>query len=187
MLAGGAARRLSGVDKPMLEVDGISLLRRVITALDGAGPVVVVGPERPGITDVLWTRERPPGGGPVAALAAGLAMVPRGTDVVFLLAGDLAAIGKSTVDKLVRALGTADGAVLTDGEGRPQWLISAWRPGRVRGALPSAPEGAALRTVLGGLSIVPVPETPGESADVDTPGDLERLTRSSPPSYRAQS
>jgi molybdopterin-guanine dinucleotide biosynthesis protein A len=171
----------------MLEVAGVPLLRRVIAALAGAEPVVVVGPERRGMPDVLWTRERPPGGGPVAALAAGLARVPRDVDVVVVLAGDLTAVGQSTVDKLVRAIGAGDGAVLTDGEGRPQWLISAWRPGRLRGALPSAPAGAALWRVLTGLSIVPVPEAPGESADVNTPGDLDRLTRSSQPSHRAQS
>lgn len=175
------------MDKPLLDIDGVSLLRRVVDALAGAEPVVVVGPERPGMPDVLWTREQPPGGGPVAALAAGLAVVPRDADVVVTLAGDLTGVRKSTVDKLVGALGTADGTVLTDGEGRPQWLISAWRPGRLRGALPASPEGAALRTVLAGLSIVPVPEAPGESADVDTPRDLDRLTRSSQPSYRARS
>lgn len=171
----------------MLEIDGIPLLRRVLGVLDDAEPVVVVGPERPGMPDVLWTRESPPGGGPVAALAAGLALVPSGTDVVVLLAGDLAAVRKSTVDKLVGALGAGDGAVLTDDEGRFQWLISAWRPGRVREALPASPEGTALRTVLGGLSIVPVAGAPGESADVDTPRDLDRLTRSSQPSYRTLS
>ncbi|MFD2416993.1 molybdenum cofactor guanylyltransferase [Amycolatopsis pigmentata] len=187
VLAGGAARRLSGVDKPMLELDGVPLLRRVITALAGAGPIVVVGPERPGMPDVRWAQESPPGGGPVAALAAGLALMPGDTGIVVVLAGDLVAVRKSTVDKLVGALGAADGAVLTDDEGRFQWLIGAWRPGRLREVLPASPEGKALRAVLGGLSIVPVPGAPGESADVDTPRDLDRLTRSSQPSYRTLS
>ena len=53
---------------------------------------------------------------------------------------------QAVIDKLVDALGTADGAVLTDEEGRLQWLIGAWRPGRLRDALPAAPEGWALRT-----------------------------------------
>lgn len=35
ILAGGAARRLGGIDKPLLELDGTSLLARIITALTG--------------------------------------------------------------------------------------------------------------------------------------------------------
>lgn len=49
VLAGGSARRLSGVDKPMLTVGGVSLLRRVIDALGAAREIVVVGPMRDGI------------------------------------------------------------------------------------------------------------------------------------------
>ncbi|HKS49100.1 MAG TPA: NTP transferase domain-containing protein [Amycolatopsis sp.] len=177
VLAGGAARRLSGVDKPMLEVGGTPLLRRAVDALGAARPVVVVGPRRPGLPGVRWTREDPPGGGPVAALAAGLAALSPGyPEVVAVLAADLTGVQSSTVDKLVRALGKADGAVLVDPEGRWQWLIGAWRTTKLRAVLPPEPSGASLRKVLGGLSIVAVPGAPGESADVDTPTDLDRLT-----------
>lgn len=173
VLAGGAARRLSGVDKPMLEVGGRPLLHRSVEALAGASPVVVVGPRRPGPAGVRWTREDPPGGGPLAALAAGLAALPE-TELVAVLAGDLAAITLSTVDRLVAAVdaGPADGAVLVDGAGRRQWLIGVWRARRVRAVLPARTENGSLRAVLGALDIVGVPEEPGESADVDTPEDL---------------
>ncbi|NBH02981.1 NTP transferase domain-containing protein, partial [Amycolatopsis sp. SID8362] len=43
VLAGGSARRLSGVDKPALSVGGKPLLTRAIHALSGAGRVVAVG------------------------------------------------------------------------------------------------------------------------------------------------
>ncbi|MGH3433518.1 MAG: NTP transferase domain-containing protein, partial [Thermocrispum sp.] len=76
ILAGGAAARLSGVDKPMLEVGGKPLLHTVIGAVAGAAAVVVVGPRRTDTMRVRWAREDPPGGGPVAALAAGLAALP---------------------------------------------------------------------------------------------------------------
>ncbi|MYU19520.1 NTP transferase domain-containing protein, partial [Streptomyces sp. SID8361] len=47
ILAGGAARRLGGVDKPALRVGGRALLDRVLDACRGAGRTVVVGPRRP--------------------------------------------------------------------------------------------------------------------------------------------
>ena len=182
VLAGGAARRLSGVDKPMLEIGGKPLLRRAIDALEAASPVVVVGPARRGVTGVVWTREDPPGGGPVAALAAGLALVERSP--VAVLAGDLVTIASSTVDRLRGALGEHDGAVLVDGEGHRQWLIGVWRTESLRAVLPAAPGGASLRAVLGGLDVAAVPADAGEGADVDTPADLARYTDSSQPSHR---
>ncbi|PRX45113.1 molybdopterin-guanine dinucleotide biosynthesis protein A [Prauserella shujinwangii] len=173
VLAGGAARRLSGVDKPMLEVGGMPLLHRAVGALRGAEPVVVVGPERPGLPGVRWTREDPPGSGPVAALAAGLRLLPAESPApVAVLAADLPAITEHTVRRLRDALGSADGAVLVDADGHRQWLIGVWRATALRAALPGRPEGAALRATLGGLSIVDVPARAGEAADVDTPEDL---------------
>jgi len=74
VLAGGRARRLGGVDKPATPVGGTPMLHRVLAAVAGAHPRIVVGPHRGGLPDgVLQVREEPPGGGPVAAAAAGLA------------------------------------------------------------------------------------------------------------------
>ncbi|RJL36059.1 molybdenum cofactor guanylyltransferase [Bailinhaonella thermotolerans] len=87
VLAGGSARRLGGVDKPGLAVGGRTLLRRVVDAAGDAGRAIVVGPEREGLPGVLFTRERPPGGGPVPALRAGLDLCE--ADHVLLLAADL--------------------------------------------------------------------------------------------------
>lgn len=175
VLAGGAARRLSGMDKPMLEVHGRPILHAVVDALSAAEPVVVVGPRRDGLPNVRWTREQPPGTGPVAALAAGLALVPAGTRHVAVLAGDLPAINPSTVDKLRDAVGAADGAVLLDETGRRQWLAGVWRHDRLHAALPDAPAGRSLRSVFGGLEVAAVPALGDEAFDVDTPEDLGRL------------
>ena len=73
VLAGGAARRLGGADKPGVRVGGRALLDRVLAACAGAAhhrggrptPGPPPGPWR-------WAREDPPGGGPLAALDAGL-------------------------------------------------------------------------------------------------------------------
>ncbi|GAB3482217.1 molybdenum cofactor guanylyltransferase [Amycolatopsis cihanbeyliensis] len=182
VLAGGDARRLSGVDKPMLPVGGTTLLAKALGALAGARAVVVVGPERTGLPELpalTRVRERPAGSGPVAALAAGLAALPA-VEVVVALAADLTGVSVSTVDKLRGALasaGGADGAVLLDGGGHRQWLIGAWRTESLRAALPADPIGASLRRTLGGLSLVEVGAEPGESGDVDTPADLDRARR----------
>lgn len=179
VVAGGAAERLGGVDKPMLEVGGRTLLARSLAALSGADPVVVVGPRRPGVDGVVWTREQPPGAGPLAALAAGLAFVQQARVVV--LAGDLRGVTAAVVDRLLEALDgpddgdhadTPDGTVLVDADGRRQWLLGAWRTASLRAALPADPAGASVRRVLGGLVIVDVPARGDEAADVDTADDL---------------
>ncbi|NGO81562.1 NTP transferase domain-containing protein [Streptomyces sp. YC504] len=72
VLAGGAAKRLGGVDKPAVQVGGRALLDRVLTACAAAGTTVVVAPPRPTLRPVVWAREEPAGGGPLAALAAGV-------------------------------------------------------------------------------------------------------------------
>jgi molybdopterin-guanine dinucleotide biosynthesis protein A len=71
--AGGAARRLGGTDKPAVSVGGHMLLDRVLAACVDARESVVVGPRRPTARPVRWAHEEPPGGGPLPALAAGLA------------------------------------------------------------------------------------------------------------------
>ncbi|WP_236793116.1 molybdenum cofactor guanylyltransferase [Amycolatopsis sp. GM8] len=173
VLAGGAARRLSGVDKPMLEIGGKPLLRHAIDALAGADPVVVVGPERAGVTGVRWTREDPPRGGPTAGLVAGLAVVGE-PGLVAVLAGDLAAVRQSTVDRLRVAVGTGDGALLVDAEGHRQWLLGVWRTARLRAVLPAETAGVPLRQVFRALDFAVLPEIAGESADIDTPEDRLR-------------
>lgn len=174
ILAGGAGRRLGGADKPMLDVAGAPLLERALAALNDV-PRVLVGSQRPGFARERWTVERPPGAGPVAAIAAGLAQLPRERDPVAILAGDLLAVTPDTVLRLCESLTTEDGAVLVDADGRRQWLISVWRTPVLREALPADPIGVSVRGALGALSVCEVAERPGESRDLDTPDDLARV------------
>ena len=73
VLAGGAASRLGGADKPSVRIGGQTLLDAALAACAAAGRTVVVGPRREVGRNVAWTREEPAGAGPAAALAAGLA------------------------------------------------------------------------------------------------------------------
>src|SRR5829696_2324717 len=123
VLAGGRARRLGGVDKPALAVGGRSLLDGVLAACEGAAPIVVVGPRRETAVAVRWAREEPPYGGPLAALAAGLRLVPATAEVTAVLAADLPNLGPDAVRRLRAALDPGgEGAVLVDEHARSQWL-----------------------------------------------------------------
>lgn len=158
------------MDKPAIEVGGRSLLARVVEAVADAEQIVVVGPERPLDRPVTWTREDPPGTGPVAALAAGLAALGP-VDVVAVLAADLPNITGATIHRLRAALGDHAGAVIRDGEGRRQWLLGVWRGESLREAIPDDPAGKSLGT----LPLVEVPAESDEADDVDTPADLAAL------------
>jgi molybdopterin-guanine dinucleotide biosynthesis protein A len=89
VLAGGEAKRLGGIDKVMANVGGMPLLDRALVACADARSTVVVGPQRPVQRPVRWTRESPPGTGPLAAIVAGLATLPDDAAVTVVLAADL--------------------------------------------------------------------------------------------------
>jgi molybdopterin-guanine dinucleotide biosynthesis protein A len=128
---------------------------------------------------VTWTRERPPGGGPVAGLAAGLPLVT--ADLVVVLAGDLPFVTPAIVDALVAAAGEGggdrDGTLLGDADGVPQLLCGAWRTTALRTAVAglAAPAGTSVRRLVAGLRVHPVsaPATgPPPWLDCDTPADV---------------
>lgn len=152
VLAGGAARRMGGVDKPARTVGGRPMRDRVLGAVADAAPRILVGPAGPVPAGVRVTREEPPGGGPVAAAAAGLALLDPGTPVVALLAADLPLLTRAAVGELLGHLDAGhDGACYVDGDGRRQTLCGVWRVAPLRAALDrlaaeraSGPTGGAL-------------------------------------------
>jgi molybdopterin-guanine dinucleotide biosynthesis protein A len=176
LLAGGRASRLGGADKPAIRIKGRSLLAAVAAAASDAGAirVVVVGPARPGIL-AEFTSEEPPGAGPVPALRAGLARVSE--PWLLLLAADLPFLTGQHLRVLRASAQDAEaGALLTDGDGRPQWLVSCWRTEPVRTAL-ARYGGASLGGLLGPLrpAQVAIGHEPGEPPpwlDCDTGDDL---------------
>ena len=177
VLAGGRAARLGGQPKPQLEVGGRSMLATVLAAVADASPVVVVGPPQPVPPGVVLVREEPPGGGPVPALAAGLAAVGD-VAVVAVLAADLPIITAELVASLRGRL-TTDGVLVVDGAGRDQLLLGVWRTPALRGATATARRHAPLRGLLAPLAVDRYrPEGPaGDTApwtDCDTPAELAR-------------
>ncbi|NUR71204.1 MAG: molybdenum cofactor guanylyltransferase [Hamadaea sp.] len=177
VLAGGAARRLGGVAKPLLTVEGTALLTRVLTAVADARPRIVVGQVASLPADVLITVENPPGSGPVPALRAGVALLPDDVETVAILAADLPFLTDGTVRALRTALGENEAAVLLDAEGRRQHLVAYWRVGALRAALetrsPRVRDLYPVRTAEAHPAQARLPEY----LDCDTPADLELARR----------
>ncbi len=176
VLAGGRAVRLGGQAKPQLEVGGRPMLATVLDAVADADSRIVVGPRQPVPDDVVLVREEPPGGGPVAALRAGLAEVS--TEVVALLAGDLPFLTAALIGQLRERL-TGHGILVIDDGGRDQWLLGVWRVSALRTAVSGSSGPTSLRKVLAPLSpqrLRPAvePGQPPPWLDCDTPADLAR-------------
>jgi molybdopterin-guanine dinucleotide biosynthesis protein A len=184
VLAGGGATRLGGVAKPALPVGGRPLLLRVLDAAAGASTRVVVGPPElaallpPGVT---LTREHPPGGGPVAGVAAGVRVLPAAAAHVAVLSADLPFLTATVLSGLSAAVrGGVDAAVLLDGSGRPQWLCSVWRRQGLERRLSAVgePAGVRVRDLVGDAAVrqvaVPAGAVPPPWFDCDTEDDIRR-------------
>ncbi|MFG2281380.1 NTP transferase domain-containing protein [Streptomyces asoensis] len=177
VLAGGGARRLGGADKPGVRVGGRALLDRVLGACADARTTVVVAEPRPTARPVRWAREDPPGGGPVAALDAGLRRTA--ADDVLVLSADLPFLAADTVRRLLSTLraGRAEGVLLTDADGRDQPLVAAYRSAALRRELAALAAdqqgltGLPLRRLTAGLDLTRVPD-PVASFDCDTWDDI---------------
>ena len=201
VLAGGAGRRLGGVDKPALLHGGRSLVELALDAV-GDAVVVVVGPHRVLPDSVCQVQEDPPGAGPAAAVAAGLRALgshpiarhdAAADATVAVLAADLPGIGVETVQRLTAELGRGGptdpgagpgrvGAVLLDAQGRRQYLLGVFRLGPLLAAAEGTVwAGRPLRALLDPLIDVEIPALGSEAADVDTPEDYRRWRLSSPP------
>lgn len=174
VLAGRGSARLGGIDKPMVDLAGSTLLDRVLEAVSSAVQITVVGPRRDTARTVTWREEQPPGGGPVAAFAAGLH--EGDTEVVLLLASDLPFIGPA-IPALRRALAPGiDVALLCGPDGRANYLAAAWRRSAAQSRLAEIrdPAGVPMRRMLDGLTLTEVADIGGWGFDCDTPEALEK-------------
>lgn len=170
----------------MVEVGRETLLDRVIEACASTASIerfVVVGPPRVTARDVRFLREDPPGGGPSAAIAAGLAGCS--SPWVGVFAADLPFLTAEAVHSLWTACAEAgpdhDGAVSLDAGGREQWLAAVYRRDALLSKIaehgPEGVRGLALRKLVGGLRLVRVAQ-PGHAVfDCDTWEDVDAARR----------
>lgn len=179
-LAGGRGSRMGGVDKPRIEVDGRTLLARVVAGIPADVPVVVVGPEHDDVSgrEIRVVREEPAFGGPVAAIAAALPLVS--TPLIGLVGGDMPAAG-ALLTRLASEWDGEPALVPVDTSGRRQPLCSVLATDALMRALADLgePAGRSLRDLLGLLDVRERPLDEEETAllvDVDLPDDLDRIT-----------
>ncbi|MDQ2836560.1 MAG: NTP transferase domain-containing protein [Actinomycetota bacterium] len=188
VLAGGQGARLGGSvggAKASIPLAGWPLADHVLLAVSGASSRIVVGPNRIALGSPLFCRERPPGAGPVAAIAEAAARISQPT--VAVLAADLPFIGPAldTLRECVTLVGR-DAGVLVDTTGRTNYLASVWRTAALLQALDGLgdPAGLPVRALYEGRDVAHVPDFDANGADVDTPADLrvaeERIMRRSP-------
>lgn len=128
VLAGGRSRRM-GYDKASLRLGGETALLRVVRALGGCGPVVVVAAvdqELAACTGHV-VRDELDDAGPLAALALGLRTAAElGVAAAVVCAVDTPLLHPSVAGALLRCVGTHDVA-LPEVDGRVQPLLAVYR------------------------------------------------------------
>ncbi|MGB6070977.1 MAG: NTP transferase domain-containing protein, partial [Rhodococcus sp. (in: high G+C Gram-positive bacteria)] len=168
------------VDKPAMTVGGRRMVDIAVDAVSVCRRTVLVGPTRTGVPEhVVQTREAPAGGGPVAALAAGLRSLDdcadsEGTaDLVVVVASDLPFLDAAAVELLIGSIShpQTEAVFAHDSAGRTQFLLGIWRQSALRSALAQldSVEGAPMRTILPPDHLV---IAVSGVEDCDTPADL---------------
>jgi molybdopterin-guanine dinucleotide biosynthesis protein A/uridine kinase len=180
VLAGGASQRFPP-DKLAQQVDGKPLLDSALASLPAEFTVVVVGSAREVSRQVIFTTEDPAGGGPAAALVAGVRRaLAEPVDAIVTFPADSPLGGKAAGALLGRLEGDsdADAVVGVDAQGREQPLHLALRPtaakALVAAAGPGGATGVSARRLLDALRprLVAHELMPAELWDIDTPDQL---------------
>lgn len=173
VLIGGSSTRM-GADKATLDFNGSPLVDAPVAALRHGSMVALVGGHSIMHDDaeVTWVADEHPGSGPLGGLISALRWSTE--EVTVVLACDLPFIDIDAVERLVSAIGTADGCVpLVDG--RKQWLAAAWNRSALPILLHSYEDGErSLRRCISELSVAWLLDSrPERFVDVDTPADVE--------------
>jgi len=205
VLAGGAGRRFApgGCNKPLLEVDRVPLLVRVLTA---AAPVVesfvvVAAPdERLPALDRLdarvdIVRDARPGAGPLPALLDGLAAVGPAPSAVLLVSADLPWLRTQVVRLLAHEAVAATAQDCYDWvvpriDGYPQVLVSCLTARAIPAVAAAVAEGSrSLRHLLARVRVLwleedrlrPIDPHLESFRDIDLPRDLPPDGPQAPP------
>ncbi len=181
ILAGGEARRLGGIDKPLLEIAGISLLARILRTLASEHTAIAISangdPARfsefciPVLNDGAFTRM-----GPLAGILAGLEWAATlGATDLLSVPGDTPFIPR----QLAVSLSPAPAYAASRGRAHP--AVALW-PVTCRKALKDHLSGENSRSVLGfaqSLGARRVEFATAETdpfANINTPADLAAVS-----------
>lgn len=135
IIAGGDARRLGGRTKPLLEIEGETILSRQLAALSARFDHIVISANEPApfvAAGLPVIADRVPGAGPLAGIAAALRASP--TPLLFALAGDMPFVHIDVIDvvlararALARRRGTDEAwATAAVVGGRPEPLFAVY-------------------------------------------------------------
>jgi molybdopterin-guanine dinucleotide biosynthesis protein A len=182
LLTGGSSRRM-GRDKATLEIGGRPLADHLATLLATvADPVIEVGP---GYTTLRAVSEEPSGGGPLAAIAAGAALLAAEAieAPTLVIATDLPQLTGAFLRRLAEhSVPTPNHCVVPrDHEGRAQPLCARYSPSALALSQDLVKAGhRSMRDLLARLLIVFVvtdADTSHVLRDIDTPADLEAIDK----------
>ncbi|MGY2743639.1 molybdenum cofactor guanylyltransferase [Arthrobacter sp. UYCu723] len=193
ILAGGRSSRLGGSPKSALVLGGRTLLERALQAAQGAGVIVVVGPDPGSLpAGVLNCREEPPFAGPAAAIAAGLAALAahhsgdgrtvRAPPLTLVLACDMPRVD-AAVTALREALDAgpeADAVMAVSADGRQQPLAGFYGTAALQHSVAEAAQrgglaDASVFSLLASLDVRGILVPSGSTDDVDTWDDAAAL------------
>lgn len=177
ILTGGSSSRF-GSDKSQAKLGEKSLIENLLITLPAEIDVVIVGPElENSVRQVRFTQEQPLGGGPVAAIEAGLKLID--SEFVVIIATDMP-FASQVLDALIQNLPvTEDATIPLDSAGIRQPLCAIYRREALVEALKELgnAQGQSVRNLIHILSIKELHLDPALQRillDIDTPSDLER-------------
>lgn len=176
ILTGGRSSRF-GSDKSKILFAGQTLISRLVESLP-IGEIVVVGPSIENLSrPITFTREDPIGGGPVAAIVAGLQRTT--SDVVVVLAIDMP-FAAEIIPVFLSSPFEKDALIPVDISGRPQPLCAIYLTSALRRATLALGDvvNKSINALLEELSIETLlvnPDLARKLVDIDTQSDLEQV------------
>jgi molybdopterin-guanine dinucleotide biosynthesis protein A len=187
ILCGGGARRMGGIQKALLEIEGVPLIERIVSAIAHLGPILISANGEHDLFrqygDVV--ADALPDQGPLAGIAACLQRTS--AELILVVPGDCPDYSADLAEQLLTTLSNAAADVMAScaHDGRhQQHLHLALRPQALEHLQRYLADGG--RSVRGWLDSVPVAvcNAANHSAafvDIDIPEDL-RARQSSAPS-----
>jgi len=193
ILAGGVGRRIRGLDKPLLEIYGIPMLKHVMDAISHVCDEIVVSvgndQQRMKVENILGDAtvvcDALEGIGPLEGIRQSCKILSR--DFTAIVACDLPLLDAAVIEYLFISIGPFDGAIPRWPDGKVEPLYSAFRTRALAMAVEEAIRGGKRRIMdsLRPLAIQYVPMVelakidPGlvSFLNVNDEGDLEEARR----------
>lgn len=177
ILTGGASSRF-GSNKSQAILGSRSLIENLLNGLPSEIEIVIVGPKiQHASRPVKYAQEDPAGGGPVAAIHAGLDFIE--SEFVAIIATDMPLAHQIWAVLIANLPKNQDATIPVDSAGVRQSLCALYRADSLRQAFAEIGEvsGQSMRNVTRLLSVRELQVEPSLQhflIDIDTPLDLDR-------------